>query len=93
MVGWNKIGRSRGLSNHRELLNHVVDVNSLHKNNLQSHVVHSYRVNYLSPIPTTPHFQVQILEFTYYNGQFPQTDSTRKLAKYESLQGALTQQG
>jgi hypothetical protein len=40
MIGWNKTGNSRVLSNDRELSNHVVEINSPHTNTSQLHVVH-----------------------------------------------------
>ena len=40
MVGWNKIGHYRELSNHRELLNHAMEVSNPHTNSPQLHMVH-----------------------------------------------------
>ena len=39
MIGWNKKGNLRVLSNDRELLNHVVEVDKPHTNTSQLHVM------------------------------------------------------
>ena len=58
MVGWNKIGHFRELINNRELLNHVVELNSPHTNSPALHVVHKNPLE--SPTRGTPSHQNQL---------------------------------